>query len=266
MRSKIALTALAAASLNLAFCILDEDVDDFSFALPDKTFQVDVSELGISTETSIACQSTADICPSLSSALVCTGPDGVCAMSDSSVFPEISCEQQDICADFGGAFACESTSHTCMARAEVQLSALVHLSEEVPELQEVGSVSFAKVTIESLFIDVEVNTLGIDTQPMDLYLAPESLTSIFDNGGNLRENVTRIGTVPTIQPGTGRVDIALTAEGRTGLTEQLRDPTVPFKFFVYGVMEFFPGDDLPNLVDGQLRIIVSGEAVASTSL
>lgn len=251
---------LILAFVGLGACILDDDVDDFDFKLPDKSFQVNASELGLSTTTTIQCDPGNDTCGQVDPALVCDSQESVCGLGQTASFPQLQCAQQDVCQEFGGAMYCDAPADACRAEVEFELSAEVNLADEVQELREVGNITITKVTLKSLYVDVEVNTLGVDTPEMGLYIGPQTANSVSD------PDVRRVGTIPSFPPETQRVDVVLTTEGRTELTERLRTPNAPFKLLVHGTLELGPGDPLPDLWTGQLNVIVSGEATASTAL
>lgn len=246
-------------------CILDDDVDDFDFKLPDKTFQVNGSDLGMSTVTGLPCDPVADTCGQVDPALVCDPQQMACALSDTAVFPAVDCSQQDICDQFGEPVYCDSTLQLCRAQVEFELNALVNLADEVPELREVGNVSITKVTLKSLYIDVQVNTFGVEAPEMGLYVAPQSVTVLVE-GGQINDQAHRVGTIPAFAPNVTHVDVVLTTDGREVLQGYLESPNAPFRLFVYGIMEIAAGDPLPDLWSGQLTVVVSGEATASTAL
>jgi hypothetical protein len=258
------------ASGGLMGCILDEDVDKFDFQLPEKTFTLDAAEFGVSTTTTIECVAGEQECQAISSALVCDAQDGVCVLSDEAVFPDVACsEQQDVCAQFGTQVTCDTELQACIAEVQPQLSASVHLSEEVPELQEVGNLTFAEVTLETFYFDVEINSLGVRTPELGVFVADNSVgeLEIDEAGEAVTQGAARIGTIPPMEIGfTGRKDVILTQQGRDALKEKIKSPSVPFKLFVAGPVVLEPGDPLPDLETGQLKVIVSGTATAQTSL
>lgn len=260
IRRMLVLVGLLAAFVAVSACILDDDVDDFDFQLPDKTFQVNASELGLSTATSIQCDPANDLCGQVEPALVCDSQLMVCGLDRAASFPELECNQQNVCEEFGSTMRCDTVANACVAEADFELSAEVNLADEVPELQEVGNVTITKVTLKSLYVIVEINTFGVATPEMGVYAGPLTVTSVAD------PNVVRVGTIPSFAPGVERVDVVLTTDGRQHIEERLRTPNAPFKFFVHGVVELGPGDPLPDLWTGELKVVVKGEATASTAL
>jgi len=251
-------------SFTLVGCILSKDVDDFDFQLPNKTFELDVSLLGLSTTTSVQCSGPVDTCSQTNAALVCDKQTGYCTLTEDSVFPTIDCSDQDICSSFGEPVHCDGS--VCRAAVPIQLNASVNLADEVPELKDVAGLTFTEVHLKDLYLDVEVNSLGIDLPPMDLYVGPDALNTLaLDGNGNVTDmDVSKVGTISVIPVGfTGRQNVNLTDAGRSALTERMKTPAVPFRFFLVAQVAFGPGDPLPDLTAGQMQGVVSGHATAS---
>jgi hypothetical protein len=262
------LSAVLTSTLFVSSCILSDDVDRFSFALPEKTYQMDTASMGMDTTTEISCDSADDLCPLVDPALVCDPGQNVCVLSDSAVFPTIDCSGEDVCVELGGPFFCDARYDACSVETPIQLSAAVHLSEEVEEIKEVGNLTFTEVTLESLFFTVEVNTLGVESPPMGLYVADNGVLELsFDETGEvITPGVHRVGTLPSVPANfTGRKDAVLTAAGREAISSYIKEPDVPFKLFVAGIVNVSPGQALPNQ-DGQFRVVISGTASAETDL
>lgn len=268
-RAHLSCSVALAAAVALSGCILDDDVDEFEFELPEKTFMLDAAEFGISTATTIQCVPGNQECQAISSGLVCDSQQEVCVLSDEAVFPDIDCSQQDMCGQLGSPVTCDPDLSACVGRVTPQLSSSVNLAEEVPELQEVGNLTFSEVTLKSFYFDVEINSLGVRTPELGVYVAENSVGELeIDEAGEvITEGASRIGTIPPMEIGfTGRKDVVLTQQGRDALKEKIKSPNVPFKLVVAGTVALEPGDDLPDLETGQLKVVVSGIAIAQTSL
>ncbi|MCD6499123.1 MAG: hypothetical protein J7M25_12605 [Deltaproteobacteria bacterium] len=248
----------------LGNCILSKNVDDFDFQLPNKTFEVDVSLLGLSTTTDIQCSGAVDTCSQVNAALVCDKQAGYCTLAQNSTFPNIDCSAQDICQSFGEVVHCDGS--VCRAAVPLQLSASVNLAEEVPELKDVANLTFTEVRLKDLYMDIEVNSLGIDLPPMDLYVGPDALATLtLDGDGNVTDmDVSKVGTIPVTPAGfTGRQEVDMSDAGRHSLTKRMKTPAVPFRFFLVAQIALDPGDPLPDLTAGQVQGVVSGHATAS---
>ncbi len=253
--------------VSLGGCILSDDVDEFDFQLPEKVFELSVSDLGLSSATSLDCSAQAEVCGQVSSELTCDKAQGVCVLRDDASFPTVDCSSDEqVCSQFGEVVSC--VEGRCVLKFDVARGADVDLAREVPELKDVGSSRLTKVTLGSLYADVQTNTLGIDLPPFSVYVADAGTTSLeFDGDGNpTTPGLTKIGVLPSIPAGaTGRFDVELTSAGKEELTRRLETPDVPFALFVTAHIELGPGDPLPNLEAGGLRVVVSGTATASLS-
>jgi hypothetical protein len=262
---------VVAAVLGIGFtgCILSDDVDQFEFQLPEKTYSINAAELGVSTETSIPCTPGEQTCESVDSSLTCDGPKEVCVLSETAVFPTLACGQEDICGHFGNAVFCAQDSGACQAETVIELSTAINLADEVEELKEVGNLNFTKVNLESFYFDVQINSLGVATPELGVYVAQNSVGSLdFDDNYTVTTaGVSRIGTIPSMEADfTGRKDAILTAQGRSVLEDKIKNPEVTFKLFVAGPWVLAPGDPLPDVQAGMLQVVVSGTAVAETEL
>ncbi len=262
-RIPVFLFLLVLSWLSLHGCLLADDVDNFDFKLPDKVFEIDAADLGVSSSTTISCSDAVDTCASVDPGLTCDKQAGVCVLGEDARFPAVDCSGEDVCASFGDAVTCETGQ--CHATTAIQLSASVDLAEEVPELKDVGSLSFTKVSLETLYVDVQINSFGIEVPAMDLYVADNSVAQVdLDGSGNVTtQGVFHVGVLPAIPANqTGRFDVILSSDGRASLTDRMKTPSVPFKLFVVGRIEIGPGDPLPDLGSGHLKAVVSGTASA----
>jgi hypothetical protein len=249
--------------LNVGGCILDDDIDDFAFALPEKTFSFDTGTYESPTQTDIACQPSPDTCAELSADLRC-GAGDTCEIVDPEVVPNVPCEAgNDPCPSFGEEFSCNEAAGVCEVTIPFELHTVTNLSDEVPELEEVGSSEFTTVRFNYIRMDVQENTLSIPTPPVDFYVAPEAVGSLWVPGSNPRTldpQVEHVGTVPSIEPGISGhwVEVDLAPGGEAALTEYCRTPDVPFNLFVYTEITLQGGDPIPQ---GTLTLQVDAEAV-----
>ncbi len=224
MNSKILSTLFV--SIFLFSCnFISTDVDDFNFRLPEKEFTVDSAQFGMTWEGTLpAVECPANPCPT------------------------------------GDAFFCDAG--TCAAKAEYALqSEIVRLKDEVEELAVVGAQD--QVTVKFKYIQMEVvsNTLSFQMPPLQLYVAPQTVTSLFDTEGVVRADVDLIGNLEAIPAGaTGIYDINLTQDGEAVLTRYCQKPDVPFYFFIYGSTVFGAGDTVPA---GAITVRIHSMATAS---
>lgn len=204
---------------------ISSNVDDFNFRLPEKSFTVDSGQFGLSWNGAL---------------------------------PSIECPANP-CPD-GEAFFCDAGQ--CAAKVEYALqSEIVRLKDEVEELAVVGSQDHVTVKFKYIQMEVTANTLNFPLPPLQLYVAPQTATSLFDDQGQLRTDVELVGTLPSIPAqGIGVYDLVLSEGGQEALTRYCQRPDVPFYFFIYGSAVFSAGDPVPA---GALTVRIHSMATAS---
>jgi hypothetical protein len=204
---------------------ISTDVDDFNFHLPKKEFTVNSEQFGLNWE---------------------------------GTFPTVECPANP-CPD-GENYFCDAG--TCAAKAAYALqSSIVRLKDEVEELAVVGAQD--QVTVKFKYIQMEVvsNTLNYAMPPLQLYVAPQTATNLFDEHGEVRTDVELIGSLPSIPASTGGIfDINLTTGGEAALTRYCQRPDVPFYFFIHGTTIFGAGDPVPR---GAITVRIHSMATAS---
>lgn len=247
-------------------CLLDSDVDDFTFQLPEKTYQIDTAEIELPARTAIACSAAVDPCPDISADLQCNQSAGLCELKDSTRVPSVACsETDDPCAEIGDEFTCDLEAGTCRASFAFELVSAVHLSDEVPELETVGNTGLASVRFEYVRMKVVENTLTMPTPPVEIFVAPQAVATLYEAGSNpprLNAGVVQVGTMPSIAAATSgmSVDVETTAAGDSALTAFCREPAEPFNFLTLTVIELAAGQPLPQ---GAVTLEVDAVAVAS---
>lgn len=243
-------------------CILDPSVNDFTFQLPRKTFSFDTTQHPIPTTSDIPCTPSPDSCASISEDLAC-GAGGTCEVIDPTHVPRIACsEGDDPCGQLGEGFSCDLTSQTCQVTIPFELVTTTNLADEVPELKTVGSSSFTSVRFDHIRMYVQENTFAVDTPPVDFYVAPVSVSTLWVPGSTpptLDPQAAKVGTVPSIPAGVSgeSVDVETTPTGKTALTDYCRTPEEPFNLFVYTEIALSGGDPVPT---GALAIEVDAKA------
>jgi hypothetical protein len=214
---------------NVSCNFIADDITDFVFLLPDKEFTVDSSQFDINIEE--------------------------------DTIPSVACPGTPTCAEIGDLFFCNTTS-TCAATVDYSLkSEIISLKDEVEAFAVVSSNDNVSVEFNYIQMQVNSNTLNFDLPPMDIYIAPQSVTSLHNVDGTINPDVTLIGTLDSITAGTtGIHDIVLTNSGEGVLTEYVSHPDVPFYLFVSGSITFEAGDSIPQ---GALTTKIHSEATAS---
>ena len=260
-----ALALISGLALALGSCILDSNIDDFTFELPEKTFEVDTDQIEVPTQTSIPCVPDPDSCAQLSPDLVC-GAGDVCEVLDPDVIPAIPCDaQDDPCAELGPEFSCDLGAGSCVGEFYFSLMAPVNLSSEVPELQTIGQAPLVSVEFDHVSMRVEENSLTVATPEIVFYLSPQTVSSLWvaqTDPPQLSPGVVKMGTLPPIPASTWGMteDVVLDAQGNATLTQYCREPSVPFNMFAGTVMTLRAGDPVPS---GRIRLVVDAAATAS---
>jgi hypothetical protein len=248
--------------LNMGGCLLDDDIDDFSFALPEKTFSFDTGAYEPPAQTEITCQPSPDSCAQLSADLQC-GSGGTCEIVEPNEVPSIPCDaSNDPCPSFGEEFSCNEAAGVCQVTIPFELVTTTNLSDEVPELETVGTSDFTTVKFNYIRMYVQENSLSIATPPVEFFVAPDTVGSLWVPGSDpltMDPQVEKVGTVPSIDPGVSghTKDVELTPGGEAALTDYCRTPDVPFNLFVYAEITLQGGDPLPQ---GALTLQVDAEA------
>jgi hypothetical protein len=256
---------LALTALILGSCILDPSIDDFTFELPEKTFQVDTDQIQVPTRTTLECVPDPDSCAQLSPDLVC-GAGNVCEVLDPEEIPAIPCDaEDDPCPALGPEFSCDLGAGSCMGKFYFSLMSPVNLSSEVPELQTIGQAPLVSVEFDHVSMRVEENSLSVPTPEIRFYLSPQTVSSLWvaqTNPPQLSPGIVPMGTLPPVAANTWgmTVPVALDAQGNATLTEYCRQPSVPFNMFAGTVIELHAGDPVPS---GKIKLVVDSAATAS---
>lgn len=256
---------LASFYLNVGGCLIDDSVNDFQFQLPQKTFSVDTGAFNPPTVTDIPCQPSPDSCLAMSSDLEC-GTGGFCEVVDPSTVPSIPCTaQDDPCPSLGEQFSCNLAAEVCEVIIPFELVTVTDLANEVPELETVGQSGFTSVRLDYIRMKVLENTFSVPTPPVDLFVAPETVATLYVPGSNpptLASGVERVGQVPSIPAGvSGQTEnVELSPGGNAAITDYCREPSVPFHMFVYSEIVLSGGDPIP---EGRLTLQVDSAATVS---
>ena len=212
------LLLVAAAAAGATACgLIDESVDDFSLALPEKEFRVDSEMMGLvgGSGTFPSVQCPAFDCASMSSTFCM--PDSSCSVSCGA----------------GG---------TCEAATTITLYQMIDMASEKPELAMIDKQSGISVTIDEITFNVEQNTFAAETQlpTLMVYVGPITAVDASD------PNAEMIGTIAPISGGfVGPGQLEFTATGKATLEEYMSDYTVPFNLIVSGTIRFEANAPVP---------------------
>jgi len=260
------LSGLVLAGSLFGGCIIDPDVTDFEIKLPPKSFHFDTAQ--VSPPSVIAMEqacvvSPSDSCAAISADLFCN-TDGDCEVIDPTILPEIPCTVDTDCSVlFGETFSCNQDDGACQATVGFELSTPVNLANEVPELEDLGNSQFTKVRFSYVRMLVEENTFSSATPEVALYIAPESVATLWvpdSDPSTIDPDVWPVGVVDSIAAATSgiTVDVQLDPTGDAALSEYCRTPSVTFKFFVYAEMTFRAGETIPQ---GALTLVIDAAAI-----
>ena len=125
----------------------------------------------------------------------------------------------------------------------------VNLAKDVPELKPYNGSIFSQVLLKQIDLDV-TNHMNITTPVVDLYLAPQNVTSASMPGAQ------KIGSIPTQPPGTmARVTVPLDANAQQAFSSFAKDFQTPFNIITSTGIVVKSGDPVPS---GDVVFTVSG--------
>lgn len=168
------------------------------------------------------------------------GPSGMCAPPSGAIV--ITCEA-DVCDPAPTTFS-------------PPFGQVIDVEALLAETREIGVRRIESYTIEEVAYEVDLNTLGLDIGPVDIYWGPEAATAIDPALG-----VRRLGTVPPVANGTTpRGQIAIDPEGAQALSDYLVATGSRVRFFAQTVIDLAPGDPFPT--GGTLKVGVNATITA----
>ena len=151
--------------------------------------------------------------------------------------------------------ACENG--VCVVEFPVSVTQKIDLKAEVPSLMNVGSQSLADVTITQIQYTI-ASTMNVDLPPIQIFIAPESVTSASD------PSAKKFGTVPaTPAMATRSGDVVLDPAGQAAFTQYAHQLGTPFNLISTTTMIVTPGSPIPT---GRVDATVTGKVSAKLSL
>jgi len=217
----------------LAGCgLVSRDVTTVAFDLPPKSYAFDTNGVGWKVPTGAF-----PVVPCGAGQLVadCCHPPAPAPQPDCAVTP-LSCD-----------------SGVCTLRFPVSVSQQVDLKQEVPELANVQSQSLVDIYVSQVRYSV-TSTLNVPLPSIDLYVAPDGVTSAMDPAAQL------FGTVPETPPmtsGDGNVDIVPDAD--SVFAQYAHALGTPFNFIATTTVVVPSGSPIPN---GRVEVTVTGQVSA----
>ncbi|MEM6956040.1 MAG: hypothetical protein AAF411_25130 [Myxococcota bacterium] len=114
------------------------------------------------------------------------------------------------------------------------------------------------VRIEAVEYEIEMNTLGVGTTPLEVFWGPAGAAAVSEAMG-----VRLLGTVPAIEAGaTGSGSMSLDAAGVAAFTEHFETEGRRYRFFARTTIDIDPGSPIPS-GDVELAVRVIIEASGS---
>jgi hypothetical protein len=232
MRIKVSYVTVVSGLLAVAVgCgLISKDILRTPFSLPPKTYSFDTVgwHLPSGTIPEIPCgdgQVVTDCC----------NPPAPLPQPDCSV-NSLSCD-----------------SNVCALHVEVSVSQTVDLKKEVPALSSFSNQSLISVSISQIKYAYS-SSMNIDLPPVDLYLAPDGVTSASDPSA---KKFGRTKTIPA--GGTSDDTVDLDPNGGAAFTDYAHHFGTPFNFIAATTVVIPSGSPIPS---GRVNITVQGTATA----
>ncbi len=167
------------------------------------------------------------------------------ALNDGGRIASVACGPSGMCAPPSGAIVISCEANVCdpaPTTLSVPFGEVIDVESLLAETRDVGVRRIESYTIEEVTYDVDLNTLGLDVGPVDIYWGPEAATAIDPALG-----VRPFGTVPLVAEGTTpRGQLAIDAAGAEALSDYLVATGSRVRFFAQTVVDLEPGDPFPS--------------------
>ena len=138
---------------------------------------------------------------------------------------------------------CDATSRDCALSADLTPYQTVNLSQQSSFPSQVANSSvISDVTINNVFYWTQSNTLSFATPPIDIYVAPSSVTSTSD------PSATLLGTMPSMPAGqlTAKTTLPLTDAGKSALGTLAKNYKTPFNVLAHIHVTVTAGQPVPS--------------------
>jgi hypothetical protein len=232
MRIKVSYVTVVSSLLAgaLGCGLISKDILRTTFNLPAKTYSFDTAawNLPMGDIPAVPCgdgQLVADCC------------------NPPAPLPAVDCSVNS--------FACDN--NVCALHIPVSVSQVMDLKKEVPALSSFSNQSLIDVAITQIKYAYS-SSMNVDLPPVDLYLAPEGVTSASD------PSAKKFGRTKTIPAGaTGDDTVDLDPSGGAAFTDYAHHFGTPFNFIAATTVVIPSGSPIPS---GRVNIIVQGTATA----
>lgn len=220
----------------LAACgLISSDIATVKFNLPERTYSFDTSKSGWNlppaTLPSIPCADDT----------TCRAAASTVGVDPAMVF-------------------CDSGSASCALTVTVETQPQpINLKMDAQGLGSLSSQSAIDVTVSQIKYDVGRNTMNVDLPPVELFVAPNGVTSTSD------PQAKRFGTVPATPSQSTIMDGAVTMDpvGQEAFVGFAHNFGTPFVFIARSVVVVPGGSPLPM---GAVDITIKGQLSAKPSL
>lgn len=210
--------------------LFSKDLLSTSFTLPPKSYAFDTAAWNLPTG-----QIPAVPCGDGQPVMDCCNPPDPLPKPDCSV----------------NMFACDAS--VCALHVPVSVAQQMDLKKEVPALSSFSNQSLINVSITQIKYAYS-STMNVDLPPVDLYIAPDGVTSASDPTA---KKFGRTKTVPANNTGEDTVD--LDPEGGAAFTNAAHHFGTPFNFIAATTVIVSSGAPIPS---GRVSITVQGTASA----
>ena len=149
---------------------------------------------------------------------------------------------------------CDTGTMTCTAKVNATVSYPVDLSKDQSFTTSVAGKAVAVVKSISLKYGVPKNTVSIDIPQLDLYIAPQGVTTIPDSRAVLIDHIPSIAKRTTLPDDSGDITIQTSSQAGAIFVDSIKNPSKPFTLLINTKPVVKAGDPLPA---GQLTIKVT---------
>jgi hypothetical protein len=213
--------------------LVSRDVTAVSFDLPAKSYSFDTNDsmwkLPVGSFPSVPCGSGQLITD-------CCNPPAPIPTPDCGITPLVC------------------VNALCTLTFPVSVVQNVNLKDEVPQLKNVNSQYLINVSISQIRYSV-ANSLNVDLPPVELYIAPDGVTSPLD------PSAQKFGTVPSLHAMTGGDDMVILEPGsEVVFANYAHEFGTPFNFIAAATIVVASGSPIPH---GKVAITITAQVTAS---
>jgi len=229
--------SVVAVATGLAGCGALSNLGTITFDLPPQSFSFtslswQQPPAGFSTAPAVACGAGEPVAD-------CCNPPAPAPKPDCTVTP----------------LACENS--VCVLEFPISASQTINLKMQVPALSSLSGQTLAKISISQVTYTI-ASDLNVDLPPIDVFIAPASVTSSTDPAAQ------KFGTIPTSPAKrTTTGNMVLEPDGGAVFSQYATAFSTPFNFIAHATMIVAPGTPTPG---GTVDATVTGKVSAKPNL